>query len=77
MCDEAEIEDWYIMSASANLFSYVRSLIKDEKAVITIVRESLEAMYRAKIQGEANIRSFLKTTARNYSLNFLKQERWT
>lgn len=72
MCEEIDEYDETVRIMSAHLFAYVRSLIKDERVIVTIVRESLESLDRMKIAGKENIKSFLVTCAHNYSLNYLK-----
>lgn len=73
MCQDVDEHDALIMRLSANLFSFVRALVKDDQATIIIVRESLDSLGRAKIQDEGDIRAYLENTARRYSRNYLKQ----
>lgn len=74
MCEEINEDQETIRIMAAHLFAYVRSLIKDERVIVTIVRESLEALDRTKITGKENIKSFLVTCAHDYSLNYLKKK---
>lgn len=73
MCQDVDEHDALIMRLSANLFSFVRALVKDDQATIIIVRESLDSLGRAKIQDVGDIRTYLENTAHRYSMNYLKQ----
>lgn len=69
-----EEEDEFLEQMGGFLCSHVRQLIKNESVVVRIVKESFESMATIKIVGRDNIKAFLVTTARKYSMNYLKQQ---
>ena len=73
MNEEFDAEESFMMCMCAHLFSFVRSLIKDERVIATVVRESLESLERNHVEGESNIKSYLMATAKRFSMNYLKK----
>lgn len=60
----------------AEVYFYVKELVKEKEEIDNIVAQSFVALYRKLengFSGDDNIRSFLSTTSRDLSLNYLKK----